>query len=50
MKCSCFLNEKWNSGKWCNNDVMHWHYSEFLHKELAKTNPFLYEQDRKKHS
>ena len=36
MKCSCFLNEKWNSEKWNNNDVMHWHYSEFLHKKDRK--------------
>lgn len=32
LKCGGFLNEKWNSGQWKNDDVMHWHFDEYISK------------------
>lgn len=36
LKCSCFLNAKWNNNTWRNDDVMHWRYAEYIKKRFPK--------------
>lgn len=40
LKCSQFINKKWYGDSWLNDDVMHWHFDEYINKLRSMWDPF----------